>query len=269
LKEPYDFSFISNYGKVFRVFDNSFSGAISFGVERSGRRYFLKFVGAKPWDATDWCVDNMEDAVMRLKFTAPKYKDLKHPLLVNQLYAEEAGGGYIAVYDWFDGEGCGYMHPEMQQRFLALPNSDKLRVYTGILTFHAHVIDCGYVAVDFNNGAALYNFDTGDFAICDIDFFAKQCHLNGYDGIWGDPSFKSPEEGRGGAVVDEVSNVFAMGAVAFYFFAENDKYARDKWTLGDGLYAVAKKAVSDRRADRQQTIREYIHDWNAAGATTL
>ena len=28
LKEPFDFSFISKYGKVFKVFDNSYSGAI-------------------------------------------------------------------------------------------------------------------------------------------------------------------------------------------------------------------------------------------------
>jgi len=46
LKEPFDFSFISKYGKVFQVFDGQDSGNICFGVEKDGRRYFVKFAGA-------------------------------------------------------------------------------------------------------------------------------------------------------------------------------------------------------------------------------
>jgi len=267
MKEEYDFSFISGYGKVFRVFDNSYSGAICFGVEKAGKRYFLKFVGAKPIGA-DTSFPNEEYAIMRLKFTVPKYKELKHPRLINQIDALEIGGGFMTVYDWFDGEGCGYMHPEMQKKFLALSNQEKLRVYDGILDFHAHVIECGYVAIDFNNGATLYNFESGDFAFCDIDFFAKQCHLNGYRGIWGDPSFKSPEESRGGAVINEVSNVYNMGAIAFYFFAEDDKGSREKWSLSDRLYKVAKMAINERRGLRQQTIKQYIDEWRTASFST-
>ena len=258
LKEEYDFSFISKYGKVFRVFDNSYSGAICFGVEKAGKRYFLKFAGAKTFDATN---PNIEDSIMMLKISVPKYKELKHRLLINQIDAEETGGGFLAVYDWFDGEGCGYMHPKMQKKFLALPNKEKLRVYDGILEFHAHVAECGYVAIDFNNGSTLYNFDNGNFAFCDIDFYAKQCQISGWSGIWGDPSFKSPEECRGYSVITEVSNVYTMGAVAFYFFAENDKVSREKWTLSSELYEFAKKAVSEQRSERQQSIRQFINEW--------
>jgi len=261
MKEAYDFSFISKYGTVFRVFDNSYSGAICFGVEKAGKRYFLKFAGAKPFQANN---PNIEDIIIALKMSVPKYKDLKHPLLINQIAAEEIGGGFLAIYDWFDGEGCGYMHPEMQKKFLTLPNKAKLRVYEGILDFHAHVIECGYIAIDFNNGSTLYNFDNGNFAFCDIDFYAKQCQVSGWSGIWGDPSFKSPEECRGYSVITEVSNVYTMGAIAFYFFAEDDKNSREKWTLSDELYAVAKKAISEQRSGRQQTIAEYISDWQIA-----
>jgi len=264
MKEAYDFSFISKYGKVFRVFDNSYSGAICFGVEQAGKRYFLKFVGAKTWRAN---CQNIEDIIMMLKISVPKYKDLKHPLLVNQIDAEEIGGGFMAVYDWFDGEGCGYMHPEMQEKFLALPNQEKLRVFEGILEFHAHVIERGYIAIDFNNGSTLYNFDNGKFAFCDIDFYAKHSQISGWSGIWGDPSLKSPEECRGYSVISEVSNVYTMGATAFYFFAEDDKDSRAKWTLSDELYAVAKKAISEQRSLRQQTIKALIHDWKAASTS--
>ena len=261
MAEKYDFAFISKYGKVFKVFDNSYSGAICFGVEKAGKRYFLKFAGAKTFDAT---CKNTEDIIMMLKISVPKYKELKHPLLINQIDAEETGGGFLAVYDWFDGEGCGYMHPEMQKKFLALPNKEKQRVYEGILEFHAHVIDCGYIAIDFNNGTTLYNFDNGDFAFCDIDFYAKQCQLSGWSGIWGDPSLKSPEESRGYSVISEVSNVYTMGAAAFYFFAEDNKVSREKWTLSDELYEVAKKAVNEQRSQRQQTIKILIGEWKSA-----
>ena len=266
MAEEYDFSFIGNYGKVFKVFDNSYSGAICFGVEKEGKRYFLKFVGAKTWDATH---HNIEDTIAMLKISVPKYKDLKHPLLVNQIYTEDiingsTTDGFIAVYDWFDGEGCGYMHPEMQSKFLSLPNEEKLRVYNGILEFHAHVIDCGYIAIDFNNGSTLYNFDNGTFAFCDIDFYAKHSQVSGWSGIWGDPSLKSPEECRGYSVISEVSNVYTMGATAFYFFAESDKVSREKWTLSDSLYDVAKKAINKQRNLRQQTINDFITEWNTA-----
>jgi len=258
LEEEFDFSFVSKYGRVFKVFDNSFSGAICFGVEKEGKRYFLKFVGAKTTEAT--CTD-IEDVIMTLKISVPKYRDLKHPLLVDQIYSEEVGGGFLAVYDWFDGEGCGYMHPEMQKKFLTLPDEDKLCVYNGVLEFFNHVIECGYIAVDFNNGSTLYNFDNGSFAFCDIDFFAKHSQISGWSGIWGDPSFKSPEECRGYSIVSEVSNVYTLGAIAFYFFAGNDKNSREKWTLSDVLYDVAKKAISEQRSRRQQTVREFIDEW--------
>ena len=261
MKEEYDFSFIGKYGKVFRVFDNSYSGAVCFGVEKSGKRYFLKFAGAKTFAATN---PNIEDTITALKITVPKYKELKHRLLINQIDAEETGGGFIAVYDWFDGEGCGYMHPEMQKKFLALPDREKLRVYNGILEFHCHVAACGYVAIDFNNGSTLYNFDNGKFAFCDIDFYAKQCQISGWSGIWGDPNFKSPEECRGYSVINETSNVYTMGAVAFYFFAENDKDSREKWTLSSELYEIAKKAINEQRSQRHQTIKELISEWKTA-----
>ena len=266
MKETYDFSFISKFGKVFRVFDQSSSGCICFGVEKYGKRYFLKFAGAH---TVNDAIRNIEDTILRLKYSVPKYKEMKHPLLVNLIDAMEIGGGYLTVFDWFDGESCGYPQCEMNKRFLALPVEKKMRVYDGILEFHAHVAKCGYTAIDFNGQAMLYNFDNGDFLICDIDFYAKQYYMNGYSGIWGDPSLISPEEKRNGAIVDEISNVYAMGATAFVFFAEDDKNSREKWTLSSELYEIAKKAVSEQRNQRQQTISNLIIEWNAAKMSSL
>jgi serine/threonine-protein kinase len=264
LKEPYDFSFLKKFGKVFKVFDKSSSGAICFGVEQNGKRYFLKFAGAKTINDS---LQNIEDTIARLKVTVPKYHDLKHHLLINQIGAEEIGGGFLTVYNWFEGESCGYPQRESWLKFKYLPVEKKLPVYEGILEFHAHVAECGYVAIDFNDQATLYNFDDGSFAICDIDFYTKQCYMNGYGGIWGDPAIMSPEESRCGAIIDEISNVFTMGATAFVFFADDDKSTREKWKLNDKLYGVAHKAINELRNQRQQTIRDYIKEWKEAKAS--
>ena len=46
MKEPFDFSFLHEYGRVLKVFDDQDSGNICFGTEKEGRRYFVKFAGA-------------------------------------------------------------------------------------------------------------------------------------------------------------------------------------------------------------------------------
>jgi serine/threonine-protein kinase len=108
--------------------------------------------------------------------------------------------------------------------------------------------------MDFNDYSTLYNFDTGEIKICDIDFYAKQSYINGMSRALGDPVIMSPEEFRIGGLVDEVSNVYTMGATAFRIFSTNDRdRSPEAWTLNMKLYAVAKKAVSDERDQRQQS----------------
>lgn len=260
LKEPYDLSFINKFGRVFRVFDKQSSGNLCFGVESCGKRYFLKFAGARTINLHESI--ETEDTVAILKHTVQKYNDLKHPRLINMVGAEEIGGGFVTVFEWFDGESCGFPQKEMCAKFKLLPIKEKQRVFNGILEFHAHVANQGYVAIDFNDQSTLYNFETGDFKICDIDFYAKYSYMNGLGETIGDPSIMSPEEHRIAGLVDEISNVYTMGATAFVFFAD-EKREREYWGLSDELYEVAKKAVSVKRKDRQQSIGEFLEEWRA------
>jgi serine/threonine protein kinase len=261
LREPYDLSFINKYGTVFRVFDKQPSGNLCFGVEKAGRRYFLKFAGAETINKHEFI--NVEDSIAILKHTVPKYNDLRHPLLINLVDAEDIGGGFITVFDWFDGESCGYLQPEMYEKFRALPVSEIQRVYEGIVEFHSHVAERGYVAIDFNDQSTLYNFDNGDFKICDIDFYVKESYISGTGHTIGEPAIMSPEEFRISGLVDEISNVYTMGATAFIFFAD-EQQTKEKWRLSSELYEVAKKAVSIKRNHRQQSIRAYLEEWKAA-----
>ena len=101
----------------------------------------LKFAGAETINKHEGV--DVEDTISILKHTVPKYNDLRHPLLINMVDAEEIGGGFITVFDWFDGESCGYPQPEMCAKFKSLPAKEILRVFEGIVEFHVRVAERG------------------------------------------------------------------------------------------------------------------------------
>ena len=67
LKSTFDFSFMKEYGTVFKVYDDQDSGNICFGTEKDGQRYFVKFAGAP----TEQYGGDPADAISRLKATLP------------------------------------------------------------------------------------------------------------------------------------------------------------------------------------------------------
>ena len=66
-----------------------------------------------------------------------------------------------------------------------------------------------------------------------------------------------------GAELDEVTNVYTAGAVAFALLADGDR-SPEAWPLGRETYAAAARAVSGVREERQQSLAELTKEWNAA-----
>lgn len=259
LKEPFDFSFLSEYGKVFKVFDEQSSGNISFGIVNGDRRYFLKFAGAQP----EMYNNEPADAVDRLKYATQVYQDLKHPNLIKFIKAEEIGDGYAALFEWEDAIGIEPLYSPEYIRFMEMPTENKTQAFEEIMGFHAYIASKGYVAIDFYDGSILYNYDYNKVIICDIDFYQKSPYIGDLGIICGSVRFSSPEERESGAIMDEITNVYTMGAIAFMLFSSSDR-SPEAWTLNMALYDVAKKAVSDDRNLRQQSIAELIAEWRAA-----
>lgn len=81
--------------------------------------------------------------------------------------------------------------------------------------------------------------------------------------MWGSSLFQAPEEYEVGAVIDEITNVYTVGATAFALFGEYNRN-RDRWKLSDKLFEVAAKAVSADRNGRQQSIRQLREEWETA-----
>ena len=258
LKEPFDLSFINDMGTLFWVLDTQGSGNLCFGIEKARKKYFAKFAGARMINDHDL---SPEDAIARLKAAVPKYIDLAHPLLIHFVEAFEIGEGFIVLFDWEDGKSIGDQDPVLHEKFISLPVNNRMNVFEEILLFHAHVAQCGYVAIDFNDNSTLYNFDTGKVKICDIDFYAKQSYMNGMGRIFGINPLMSPEEYRCAGLLDEITNVYTMGAASFLFLTQGDR-SLEKWPLNIDLYKVARKAISDTRKHRQQSINQFIEEWN-------
>ncbi len=257
LKEPFDFSFLSKYGRVFKVFDSQDSGNICFGVQSdSGKRYFIKFAGAP----ADEYTGTVESAVERLKAAVQPYMDLKHPSLINFIEAEDTSSGFAVVFNWVDAVCAHRMYPSDHKKFWRLELSSRLVIFEDILDFHRLAAEKGYTAVDFYDGSIMWDYKNERTVICDIDFYTKG-RAYGNKALWGHMArTASPEERTDGVLIDEISNVYNMGAIAFVLLADGGR-SPEEWRLNEDLYKVALKAVSEKRSERQQSIKEFIAEW--------
>lgn len=256
MQKEYDFSFLRKYGKVFKVFDDQDSGNICFGVEKDNKRYFVKFAGAPTAEYTG----STEDAVARIKQSVQIYNDIRHKNLINYLYSEEIGNGFAIIYDWADGKCMGRMYVENHISIMNLPICDKNRIFDAILNFIQYVVSVGYVAVDFYDGSIMYDEITQTVTICDIDFFQKSPYINYTGKMWGSPRFISPEECKFGATIDETTNVFTIGQMAFSLYTDSDR-SRDAWPLSEEKFNVLQKAISENRDERFSSINDFCKAW--------
>ncbi|MGG4169346.1 phosphotransferase [Rossellomorea vietnamensis] len=259
LKSPFDFSFLKKYGEVFKIYDDQDSGNICFGVRNGEEKMFIKFAGAP----TARYEGEPEEAVAGLKAAVKIYEDLAHLHLVKLIRWEEIGGGFAAIFEWTDGECMGKMYPLSREKFMQLPDSARVDVFRDILDFHIHLAEQGYVAIDFYDGSILYDFSKKETLICDIDLYSKRPYLNTMGRMWGSSRFMAPEEFERGAEIDEITNVYGMGATAFALFGGEKDRSLEKWRLSEALYEVALRAVSDERDRRHGSLVEFKREWDS------
>ena len=84
LKEPFDLSFINQYGKIFKVITHGGWGSLCFGVEKGGKKYFIKFAGAPK----ESFALTKEEAADCLKYAEQVYKDLAHENVIKFVRGE-------------------------------------------------------------------------------------------------------------------------------------------------------------------------------------
>lgn len=281
LKEYQDFSWLEKEGQVFSVIDETGSGCISFGIEKDERKYFYKIAGAKTVEAEV----SQEDSIQLLKDAIKIYKDIKHPSLIQLVKEFEKNEFYVAVFKWADGE-CLFDHWNFDKykqnprlitpimAFKRLPIEKKLAVIEHLFTFMESVADAGYVAVDFYDSSLMYDFFNDELTICDIDLFRKKPTFNDLgENYFGTKRLKAPEENQLGALIDEQTNVFTLGAIICDLLSDvkNNQERKalgqfimnsmDDYCFSEESYAVLKKATDNCRENRYLTIASFHEAW--------
>ncbi|MDM5155116.1 serine/threonine protein kinase [Bacillus sp. DX1.1] len=276
LKEYQDFEWLIRLGKVFCVFNQQDSGNICFGIEKDGKKKFVKYAGAKTMEYSG----QPQDAIVRLQEAIVLYEELKHENLIKLIDHFDVEHGYVAIFDWFDGEclhphwtfppPAKYNHPDSPFfRYKQLPIEYRLASLDRIFSFHVYIEKKNYVAVDFYDGSILYNFNTNRTKICDIDFYQKKTYINRMGRLWGSSRFMSPEEFELGAVIDERTNVFNMGAIAFGLLGGELDRSFSKWDAGKELYEIASHAVEKNRNQRYTSVAEFYLAWESARSNMM
>lgn len=291
LKNFCDLTWIKRYGRVFSVIDATGSGCISFGVVDNEQKYFIKIAGVDTVDAEI----SPEESIRILKNAMNLYQIMKHPNLVELIEHYSISNYYVAVFQWVEGS-CLFDHWNFEEydrtggqtspmaMFKKLSNQKKLMAAEDLFTFLETVAANHYVAVDFYDGSLIYNFKTNRITICDIDLFRRQPAFNDIgEDYWGTKRLKAPEEYISGALIDEKTNIFTLGALLFDFFGIysgseiesryiNNRFLPcplEKWTLNKESYFAVLQAVEPNRAKRYKTIYDFHKAFQAAISVSL
>ena len=259
LRAEADLSWLSGYGRGFRVMDDLPSGNLCFGVEGAYGRLFIKYAGAR----TLRFGGRPDTAVSLLKRGVELYGRFSHPALIPLLAHGPIGDGYAAVFPWQEGETPIHGTAALAA-FRRLPTVTQLTMTDRIFDLQASLAAGGLVAVDFTDEHVLLDFSSGLSRVCDIDLYKPRPAFNTLGRMPGSNRFLAPEEFIMGEELDESTTVYKLGALAFTLFGDHDDPCRETWTGPGRLYPVAEKALSEKKKARFATVRAFLDAWRAA-----
>ena len=149
-------------------------------------------------------------------------------------------------------------------RMRRLPLEQSLRMLDSVFDLHLSLAEDGIVAVGFSDAHVLIDFDRGEAIVCDIDRYRFKPVYSELGRTLGSSRFLAPEEYRLGAVLDETTTVYGMAALAFAVYSVRGNRSRQAWIAPGRLWEVARKAVSEDKADRYPSMRAFLDAWREA-----
>ena len=261
LDAPHDLSFTARWGRVFAVLDQQDSGNLCLGIEGPAGRVFVKYAGAPTMRYNG----SIQAAVMQARRAGEVYRALAHPTLVTLREALDVGAGHALVFDWTDATPVGRQY-ERSHVVQSLDLSARVGAVQQIYDFHRYAVALGWVAVDLYDGSVMIDPETGRVVLCDLDLYERAPAVNRMGRMWGSSRFMSPEEYKLGAQIDEVTNVFALGALAHTFLGHDATKSHVAWVGSDAQYAVAARAMRAERGARWSSVAALAEAWRSASA---
>jgi serine/threonine protein kinase len=248
-------------GRVLREYLEQDSGCVSFVVEDSCGRLFVKA-------ATD------DAGAASLGRATAIHSAIRHPALPPLLNTFETPPGPAHVYAWVPGEVLydyvsmdgerGRLDPaSAHARFRTLPVEDILASLDAIYDLHLRIAEAGFVAVDFYDGCILYDFDAHRAWVCDLDEYRPGPFRLMEDRLPGSQRFMAPEESVRGSTIDERTNVYTLGRTAAILLSDGDARS-DAWRGSQALRAVVERAAERDPALRFPAVAAFVDAWSAA-----
>ena len=257
--------YLNSVGNVFAVFDGRTqdSGNISYGVQTTQGRYFVKTAG--PPDDPNPFLSHSE-RVSLLRNAVRVQRSCDHRTLPSLHQVIESPNGPLLVYRWVDGElirvdAAIRNNPRSTfQRFRRLPSHEIIRALDLIYELHHQLAQLGWIAVDFYDGCLIYDFDHQDLHIVDLDHYCRTPFINEMGRLFGSSRFMAPEEFERGARIDERTTVFTMGRTAAVLLSDGT-LERRPFRGNDSLYEVVRHACHDNREKRYDSMVTFFTAW--------
>ncbi len=259
---------LMSIGRVIKVFDERTqdSGNISYCLDVGEQRFFVKTAGIpnnpKPFLSHERRVELLSNAVyLRQR--------IEHHCLPKLLNVIESPHGPMLIYEWVSGELIGVKRSRRKksisafQRFRSLHTARLLGALDVVFEFHRRISEQGWVAVDFYDGAMLYDFQDQTLHLIDLDHYRDQPFTNEMGRMFGSTRFMAPEEFERGARIDEITNVFTMGRVISEFLSDGT-LDLIPFRGGDPLYDIMIKACSPERKERFPSMNLFHEAWLSA-----
>lgn len=254
-------SLLAESGRIVRACRHQDSGCVSYVVDQTGRRLFVKAA------VTAAGADSLRRA-------EALHAAIRHPALPPLLNSFQGPEGPVHVYEWVPGEILydyvamdgvrGRTEPaSAHARFRALPVRRILDSLDVVYGFHEKIASRGFIAVDFYDGCILYDFDGHRTWICDLDEYRPGPFVLHADRLPGSRRFMAPEEFVRDATIDQQTNVYTLGRTAAVLLSDGDLRS-DAWRGSDAMHAVLARATSPERDSRFATVVEFTRAWGNA-----
>ncbi len=249
---------LESAGHVFATFDERTqdSGNISYGVEIDSQRYFVKTAG-HPDDIKPYF--NHTDRVASLRNAVHLAQFASHHTLPKLHQVIESPTGPMLIYDWVDGD----LVRSSLDRIRSLPADEIAVILTDIYDLHRHLVTLGWIAVDFYDGAMIYDFDRHRVHAIDLDSYHTGPFTNRMGRMFGSTRFMAPEEFELGSTIDERTTVFTMGRTAAVLMSDAS-LDREHFKGTDAQYDVILRSCARHPNERIQSLTELHASWTDA-----
>jgi len=255
--------FLASLGEVFVVHRGHDSGNTSYGVRIGAHAWFVKHAEA------DEPISHLESAIIF-------HGAVRHPVIIPLVGWFRTSAGLAIVHEFRDGlivndplapGARPRQHPESTYaRFRQRPVDEISRALDTVFDAHVAVANAGFVAVDFYDGAIIYDFEHQQVHLCDLDMYRPGPYRLERDRQYGSTRFMAPEEFERGATIDERTTVFTLGRTAFVFLSQGQRGENDAhlWRASPAQYDIARIATELNPDKRFASVIEFLNAWRTA-----